>query len=376
VSQPESWLRTGALVLALIAGHAPLFLLAGRAGAPEVRWFTGPFLLALLLAAALQAAQREATQDVGDVTARLERYAPLSLGVVLAGAVGFPSLTSWPFLWLLCFLQLPLVLCWHMARPRSLSLWVASAGALGATVLDDAAAPSLAAVALAWLLVPASETLAEERSRGAGSLRLPLAQLATSLAVVAAVGGGVFALSVSILPPSQRTFVDLRGLTDPGQEASPAPAEGLPLPVAEVFAVLGVVIGLLALSHVLAGHTTPLSPPKRELGAMQVDEPFLLEPAPRQADVAWPQGARLQVVERYLAHLRALSALGQTAAAGTTPRQRAQSAPADARRAAVELARRFGAARWSPAPVSAEAAAAAAAEAAEVEASLTGVSEP
>lgn len=352
----EAPLRSLALVWALVLAHAPLVVFAGADGAPEVRWFTGPFLLALLVVGAAQALRREASEEPSALSLRLERYAPMAVGMTLAGALAFPSLTTWRFLWFLGLLQLPLLTCWNLARPRTISLWVASLAALGATVVLDAAAFGLAGPAMAWVVIPALEAGAAERARAG---RVAPAWRPWLGGVLGASGLGVllFAAALAILPPTHRSLpTDSGGRMLDSGEPRPA-AEPPPLPVAEVFTLLGLFAALWALSHLVFGRAGGGVLQAPESRGMQVDEAYELPALPNTGAAPWPDGPRRALVERYVEHVAALrqalgDAPGRTAPGWAAALDAVAGDPA-LRAAAEDLAARFDAARYGRAPVDA-----------------------
>jgi hypothetical protein len=371
---PERVLRTVVLFVCTSAAFAPLALrgLLGKDAATGARdAFMG--LLLLVLAAVQSVRAEQSPEDLDSPSARrAKRFAPTAVGLLLAGLFFFPRFEApWTqgggaYLVLLFFVNLPLAAFWHVPSVRAVSLVVASVAALGATVIvpDDAAAPCLLPVAAAWVLVPALDRLALVRGRLDPRPDPRLRPTLAAGAAVLVVGLALFAASTLVLPPSVRRWTSLNVFSPSPTRTGPV----VPPPDVPVGKLLGLLMAaaltLLAWNAYASSRGRRSRPPELVL-PMAASAARPLDPAAiERALGAWPAGARREVVQTYLDHLRALEARAALRQPGTTPLALARRLD---QAAAARLAERFGRARWDPAPIATDDAARARDEAAEVE---------
>lgn len=371
---PERVLRTAVLFGCTCAAFAPLAVRGVLGKTPSAGARDAFMGLLLLVLAALQSVRAEQSpEDLDSPSARrAKRFAPTAVGLLLAGLFFFPRFEApWAqgggaYLVLLFFVNLPLAAFWHVPSVRAVSLVVASVAALGATVLvpDDAAAPCLLPVAAAWVLVPGLDRLALVRARLDPRPDPRLRPTLVAAAAVLAVGVALFTASTLVLPASTRRWTSLNVFSPSPTRTGPvvAPPD---VPVGKLLGLLmAAALTLLAWNAYAASRGGRRRPPELVL-PMAPSAARPLDPAAiERALGAWPAGARREVVQTYLDHLRALEARAAVRQPGTTPLDLARRL---GHQAAVRLAERFGRARWGPAPVATDEAAHARAEAAEVE---------
>lgn len=365
MTAPERLLRALAVTgaVAACAGGAAL-----HPGA--LAWQRPTPLAALLLLGALLCARGEARPELQDEepALRARRAVPAAYGLLGVGLFLFPWVLRGAFVWAAAWAATLLLPFAAGAHVRAACLLFASVGALGATVLDERAAPALLAVGAAWLTVPALGRVQRVRLQLPGE-RAPLGPaLGGALVVLALAASGGWACA-RVLPPSR----PLPALADRPAPPSP-PAAPVELPLLELLVLL-LLLGGLVLVVVLAA-----APPRGEGPALDSDDPPplpLSAPAPAGAEeleaalARWPASPRRRLVELYLRHLERLRALGHPRPPGVTPRAAAAAlaahVPAAAGAAARRLAERFARARWSGAALDPAEVAAAADEAREVE---------
>lgn len=348
---PEKLLRVATLAGAAMAVFLQLALLA-----PQHVWWQSPGIVcAAVVAAAVFGLRGEISPELLDSEGaqRAHRLAAL-VPLLLLGVLSlFPTWGTWTPLWFLFVVTLFLLGYGFVPRARVATLSTLSVVALGLAVLDDVAVWCLAPVGLAWLLLPSLDRLAAVRLQLQAEVAPALIAALVSSLTVLAVGMGVFGLSCALLPPSTRDFVSADMLRTVKPATRTGPVE---VPVAEilVLAVL-VLFSVWFITRTLArgrGTATALEVPLE----MQVGSGQAIDWTSVEAAVArWPDGARRDVVQGYLEHLRRLEQLGFARSVGETPAWLASrvgaALPSDVATLSRRLADAFGAARWSTAPV-------------------------
>lgn len=372
---PERTARTLVLFVCTCAAFAPLALRGVLGKDPSTGARDAVMGLLLLVLAAVQSARaEESPEDLDSPSARrAKRFAPTAVGLLLAGLFFFPRFEApWAqgggaYLVLLYFVNLPLAAFWHVPAVRAVSLVVASVAALGATVMvpDDAAAPCLLPVAAAWVLVPALDRLAAVRARIEPRPAPRLRPTLTASAAVLALGLALFAASMLVVPASTRRWTSLN-VFSPASTRHVGPIVPPPdVPVGKLLGLLMAAALTLLAWNAYASSRGGRARPLVAALPMTASAARPLDPAAiDRALGAWPPGARREVVQTYLDHLRALEARTTLRQPGTTPFGLARLLGVEA---AARLAERFGRARWDPAPIATDEVACARTEAADVE---------
>lgn len=348
---PERPLR----VLALVLACAPPPLVLSGLDTDLGHWQQPlPWVFALLIATLclVRGEQNPALMDE-DPARRAARYSLLVPPALFLLALLFPYTISWAALWGLAGVELYLLAYAYVPRVRTAALGVASALALGLTVLEPGAGVLLAAPALCWLALPALDQSARARlslyADTPAALRWPLWAVLASFVC----GGVVFAAVFALLPP---TALDYRGvglLQATGRLEPRGSGEWSPPWLELTILVVLVVATLVLIGRGLSGRSSgeeALEEPEHDLGWSALGS----APRPARGQSAWPADPRRALVERYLDHLERLRASGLSLGPEDTPAQIAARLPAELQAEASRLAERFQAARWTAAPVSAE----------------------
>lgn len=281
-------------------------------------------------------------EEEGFFAQRLRRLVLLPVGMAIGGALLFPLLTEWPYVWFLLALTGLLQRFCFVAEVAVGATFLAGLGVCSQLLLEPEAVWALAPLVVLVFVLPGLDRYVEARARSrAPASPLPLVRGG------ALVASCVFAATVGLALVLPDPFPALVGTPDfttqPGVDDVPS------LPLAQL--LIGTILlgGLWVVAQRLtraASERVEQPPP----GEMQVElDPSEL--ASRSARVDWAPGPRRELVEAYLRHREALHSRGAKVAPTLTPRQVARALPPGR---APDVAVAFERARWSVSDVSAD----------------------
>ncbi|MCA8923796.1 MAG: DUF4129 domain-containing protein [Planctomycetes bacterium] len=273
---------------------------------------------------------------------RARKLVLLPAGMAFGGALLFPLISAWPFVWFVLALAAVLQRYGFVAEVAAGLTWLAGLGGCAQILLDPDAAWVLGPVLLLWFVVPSLDRYADAEGR----VR-PLPSPVPLLQAGAGVAACVLALTAAIALLLPDPFPALARTPELHVEPSGVAVPRLPIAQLGIGALILGTLWIVAqrLTQAAADRMDPPPPSEMqvELGSESLGGAV--------GSFAWKTSPRRAVVEAYLAHRRLLARRGVGDDGALTPRQWASRLPEGR---SADVARAFEKARWSPEEVSEE----------------------